>query len=127
MKAAPRWAVFEDHGEIRVMPGIRAKSLTKKTDHCQVRKIKQGGRAKSHWTVKVDKNTASFTSKRKAEEAAAALRADLAAGSRRPRAPRTELWRRHRRRRVHRHQTHGLVNRRRRLQHQTHRLWHRRL
>ena len=78
-KAALRWAVFEDHGEIRVMPGIRAKSSTKKTDHVQVQEIKQGGRAKSHWTVKVDKKTASFTSKRKAEEAAAALRMDLAA------------------------------------------------
>ena len=49
-KAALRWAVFEDHGEICVMPGIRAKSSTKKTDHVQVREIKQGGRAKSHCT-----------------------------------------------------------------------------
>ena len=62
------------------MPGIRAKSSTKKTDHVQVQEIKQGGRAKSHWTVKVDKKTASFTGKGKAEEAAAALRTDLAAG-----------------------------------------------
>ena len=46
------------------MPGIQAKSSTRKTDHVQVQKIKQGGRAKSHWTVKVDKKTASFTSKR---------------------------------------------------------------
>ena len=61
------------------MPGIRAKSLTKKTDHVQVQEIKRGGRAKSHWTVKVDKKTGSFTSKGKAEEAAAALRTDLAA------------------------------------------------
>ena len=61
------------------MPGIRAKSSTKETDHVHVQEIKQGGRAKSHWTVKVDKKTASFTSKRKAEEAAAPLRTDLAA------------------------------------------------
>ena len=61
------------------MLGIRAKSSTKKTDHVQVKEIKQGGRAKSHWTVKVDKKTASFTSKRKDEQAAAALRTDLAA------------------------------------------------
>ena len=61
------------------MPGFRTKSSTKKTEHVQVQEIKRGGRAKSHWTVKVDKKTASFTSKRKAEEAAAALRADLAA------------------------------------------------
>ena len=61
------------------MLGIRAKSVTKKTDHVQVQEIKQGGRAKGHWTVKVDKKTASFTSKRKAEEAAAALRTGLAA------------------------------------------------
>ena len=78
-KGALRWAVFDDHGEIRVMPGIRAKSSTEKTDHVQVQEIKRGGRAKSHWTVKVDKKTASFTSKPKAEEAAAALRTDLAA------------------------------------------------
>ena len=78
-KAALRWAVFEDHGEIHVMPGNRAKSSTKKTDHVQVQEIRQGGRAKSHWTVKVDKKTGSFTSKWKAEEAAAALCADLAA------------------------------------------------
>ena len=71
--------MFEDHGEIRVVPGIRAKSPRKKTDHVQVQEIKRGGRAKSHWTVKVDKKTASFTSKGKAEEAAAALRTDLAA------------------------------------------------
>ena len=71
--------MFEDHGEIRVIPGIRAKSSTKKTDHVQVWEIKRGGRAKSHWTVKVDKKTASFTSKGKAEEAGAALRTDLAA------------------------------------------------
>ena len=77
-KAALRWAVFEDHGEIRIMPGIRTKSSTKKRDHVLVQEIKQGGRAKGHWTVKVDKKTASFTSKGKAEEAAAALRADLA-------------------------------------------------
>ena len=32
------------------MPGIRAKSSTKKTDHVQVQEIKQGGRAKSHCT-----------------------------------------------------------------------------
>ena len=76
---ALRWAVFEDHAEIRVMPGIRAKSSTKKTDHFQVQEIKRGGRAQSHWTLKVDKKTASLTSKRKAEEAAAALRTDLAA------------------------------------------------
>ena len=61
------------------MPGIRTKSSTKKTDHVHVHEIKRGGRAKIHWTVKVDKKTASLTSKRKAEEAAAALRADLAA------------------------------------------------
>ena len=61
------------------MPGIRAKSSTKKTDHVQVQEIKRGGRAKSHWTVKVDKKTASFTIEQKAEEAAAALRTDLAA------------------------------------------------
>ena len=61
------------------MPGIRAKSSTKKTDHVQVQEIIRGGRAKSHWTVKVDKKTASFTNKGKAEEAAAALRTDLAA------------------------------------------------
>ena len=61
------------------MPGIRAKSSTKKTNHVQVQGIKQGGRAKRHWTVKVDKKTASFTSKQNAEEAAEALRADLAA------------------------------------------------
>ena len=61
------------------MPGIRGKSSTKKADHVQVKMIGQGGRAKSYWTVNVDKKTASFTSKRKAEEAAAALRADLAA------------------------------------------------
>ena len=78
-KVALRLAVFEAHGEIRVMPGIRAKSSTKKTDHVQVQEIKREGRAKGHWTVKVDKKTASFTSKRKAEEAAAALRTDLAA------------------------------------------------
>ena len=80
--------MFEDDGEIRVMPGIRAKSSTKKTDHVQVQEIRQGGRAKSYWTVKVYKKTASFTSKRKAEEAAAALRADHAArqpGTRRAR------------------------------------------
>ena len=71
--------VFENHGEIRVRPGIRAKSLTKRTDHVQVQEIKQGGRAEGHWTVKVDKKTASFTNKRKTEEAAAALRTDLAA------------------------------------------------
>ena len=71
--------MFEDHDKIRVMPGIRAKSSAKKTDHVKVQEIKQVGRAKSHWTVKVDKKTASFTSKRKAKEAAAALRADLAA------------------------------------------------
>ena len=71
--------MFEDHGEIRVIPGIRTKSLTKKTDHIRVQEIKQGARAQSHWTVKVDKKTASFSSKRKAEEAAAALRTDLAA------------------------------------------------
>ena len=71
--------VFEDHGVIRVMPVIRAKSSTKKKDHVQVREIKRGGRAKSHWTVKVDKKTASFTRKGKAEEAAAALPTDLAA------------------------------------------------
>ena len=71
--------MFEDQGEIRVMPGIRTKSLRKKTDHVQVQEIKRRGKAKSHWTVKVDKKTASFTSKRKVEEAAAALRADLAA------------------------------------------------
>ena len=76
-KGALQWPVFDDHGEIRVMPGIRAKSLTKKTDHVQVQEIKREGRAKSHWTVKVDKKGASFTSKRKAEEAAAALRTDL--------------------------------------------------
>ena len=46
----------------------------------QVQEIKRGGKAKSHRKAKVDKKTASFTSKRKAEEAAAALRADLAAG-----------------------------------------------
>ena len=69
--------MFEDHGKIRVMPEIRAKSSTTKTDHVQVQEIKRGSRAKSHWTVKVDKKTASFTSKRKAEEAAAALREDL--------------------------------------------------
>ena len=78
-KVALRWAVFEDHGEIRFMPGIRVKSSTKKTDHVQVQEIEQGGRAKSHETVKVDKKTASFTSKRKAEDAAAALRTDLVA------------------------------------------------
>ena len=61
------------------MQGIRAKSSTKRKDHIQVREIKRGGRAKSHWTVKVDKRTASFTSKRKAKEAVAALRTDLAA------------------------------------------------
>ena len=61
------------------MPGIRINSSTKKTDHVQVQEIKRGGRAKSHWKVKVDKKTASFTSKRKAKEAAAALRTDLAA------------------------------------------------
>ena len=61
------------------MPRIRAKPSTKKTDHVQVQEIKRGGRAKSHWTVKVDKRTASFTSKREADEAAAALRTDLAA------------------------------------------------
>ena len=61
------------------MPGIGAKSSTKKTDHVQVPEIKRGGRAKCHWTVKVDKKTASFTSKRRAEEAAAALRTDLPA------------------------------------------------
>ena len=61
------------------MPGTRTKSSTKKTDHVQVQEIKQGGRAKCHWTVKVDKKTAGFTSKRKAEEAAAAPRADPAA------------------------------------------------
>ena len=71
--------MFEDHSKIRVMPKIRAKSSTKKTDQVQVQEIKQGGRAKSHWSVKVDKKTASFTSKRKAEQAAAALRVDLAA------------------------------------------------
>ena len=64
---------------MRVMPGIRAKSSTKKTDHVQVQEIKRGGRAKNHWTVKVEKKTASFTNKGKAEEAAAALRTDLAA------------------------------------------------
>ena len=79
LKAALRWPVFEDCGEIRCMPGIRAKSSMKKTDQVQVQEIKQGGRAKGHWMVKVDKKTASFTSKRKAEEAAAALPADLAA------------------------------------------------
>ena len=63
----------------RVMPVIRAKSSTKKTDHVQVQEIKRGGRAKSHSTVKLDKKTASFTSKGKAEEAAAALRTDVAA------------------------------------------------
>ena len=78
-KGALRWVVYEDHGEIRVMPGFQANSPTKKTDHVQVQEIKRGGRAKSHWTVKVDEKTASFTSKRKAEEAAAALRTDLAA------------------------------------------------
>ena len=77
-KAALRWAVFEDQGEICVMPGFSAKSLTKRTDHVQVQEIKQEGEAKSHWMVKVNKKTASFTSKRKAKEAAAALRADLA-------------------------------------------------
>ena len=51
--------MFEDHGTLRVMPGIRAKSSTKKTDHVQVQEIKRGGRAKSHWTVKVDKKTVS--------------------------------------------------------------------
>ena len=61
------------------MPGIRAKSSTKKTDHVHIQEIKRGGRAKSHWTVKVDKKTASFTGKGTAEEAAAALRTDLAA------------------------------------------------
>ena len=61
------------------MPGIRAKSSRKKTDHIQAQEIKRGGRAKSHWTVKVDKKTASFTTKEKVEEAAAALRTDLAA------------------------------------------------
>ena len=61
------------------MPGIRTKSWTKETDHIQVQEIKRGGRAKRHWTVKVDKKTASFTSKRKAEEAVAALHTDLAA------------------------------------------------
>ena len=61
------------------MPEIRANFPTKKTDHVEVQEIKQGGRAKGHWTVKVGKKTASFTGKRKAEEAAAALRADLAA------------------------------------------------
>ena len=61
------------------MPGIRAKSSTKKTDHVQVQEIKWGGRTKSHWTVKVDKKTASFTRKGKAQGAAAALRTDLAA------------------------------------------------
>ena len=60
-------------------PEIRTKSSTKEADHVQVQGIKQEGRAKSHWTVKVDKKTATFSSKRKAEEAAAALRADLAA------------------------------------------------
>ena len=71
--------MFEDHGEIRVLPGMQAKSSTKETNHVQVREIKQGERAKSHWTVKVDKKTASFTSKWKAEKAAAALRVVLAA------------------------------------------------
>ena len=61
------------------MPGIPAKSLTKKTDHVQVQEMEGGGRAKSHWTVKVYKKTASFTRKQNAEEAAAALRMDLAA------------------------------------------------
>ena len=64
---------------IRVMPGIQAKSSTKKTDHFQVQEINRGGRAKGHSTVNLDKKTASFTSKGKAEEAAADLRTDLAA------------------------------------------------
>ena len=42
-KAALRWAVFEDHGKIRVMLGIWAKSSTKRTDHVQIQEIKQGG------------------------------------------------------------------------------------
>ena len=48
------------------MRGFGAKSSKEKTDHVQVQEIKQGGRAKGHWMVKVDKKTASFTSKRKA-------------------------------------------------------------
>ena len=120
--------MFEDHGEIRVMPGIRAKSSTKKTDHVQVQEIKRGGRARSHWTVKVEKRTARFTSKGKAEEAAAALRTDLAArqpatGSAENRAvaPAPEAQG------ASAPDKKRLANRMGRLQHRTHQLWHRRL
>ena len=61
------------------MPRFRANSSTKKTDHVGVQEIKRGRGAKGHWMMKVDKKTASFSSKQKAKEAAAALRTDLSA------------------------------------------------
>ena len=85
-KGALRWAVFEDQGEIRVMPGIRAKSSTKETDHVQVQEIKRGGRAKSHWTVK-RASPARGRLRRRRQLCARTLQR----GSPRPRAPRTKL------------------------------------